>query len=241
MIALLRYQSAILARSHRWIFPLIAYGLLVAVGGEGSTPLAEGLNWSAAMLVPVIALLTRSMLTAEPDAARAVVAAAAGPARAQLAALATALGGGAILGLAGAAFEVFASESVARHPAGGELAKVTAVMADPSVLTAGLAIALVCVLVGSAVGALCSAPLLRHPAASLLSTLAVVVLALVSGVSPAAAALKDTAPVTDAAALALPHWPGVVPLVAAAGLLAVTWTASVLVATRRDSRGASLS
>jgi hypothetical protein len=64
---------------------------------------------------------------------------------------------------------------------------------------------------------------------------------LVSGVSPAAAALKDTAPVTDAAALALPHWPGVVPLVAAAGLLAVTWTASVLVATRRDSRGASLS
>jgi hypothetical protein len=60
-------------------------------------------------------------------------------------------------------------------------------------------------------------------------------------VSPAAAALKDTAPVTDAAALALPHWPGVVPLVAAAGLLAVTWTASVLVATRRDSRGASLS
>ena len=77
MIALLRYQAAILLRSHRWIFPLIAYGLLVAVGGEGSTPLAEGLGWSAAMLVPVVALLTRSMLTAEPDAARAVVAAAA--------------------------------------------------------------------------------------------------------------------------------------------------------------------
>ena len=29
MIALLRYQTAILLRSHRWIFPLIAYGLLV--------------------------------------------------------------------------------------------------------------------------------------------------------------------------------------------------------------------
>jgi Kef-type K+ transport system membrane component KefB len=104
---------------------------------------------------------------------------------------------------------------------------------------AALATTLVCVLVGSAVGALCNAPLLRHPGASLLSTLAVVVLALVSGVSPAAAALKYTAPVTDGAALALPHWPGVVPLVAAAGLLAVTWTASVLVATRRDNRGAS--
>jgi len=39
----------------------------------------------------------------------------------------------------------------------------------------------------------------------------------------------------------MPHWPGLVPLVAAAGLLAVTWAASVLVATRRDSRGASAS
>jgi hypothetical protein len=240
MIALLRYQAAILLRSHRWIFPLIAYGLLVAVGDEGSTPLPEGLDWSAAVLVPVVALLTRSMLTAEPDAARAVVAAAAGPARAQLAALATALGGGAILGLGGAAFEVLASQSVATQPASGLLAKVMAVMADSAVLAAGLAIALVCLLVGSAVGALCNPPLLRHPATSLLSTLAVVVLALVAGISPAAAALRYTGPAASGAAAA-PHWPGIVPLVAAAGLLAVTWAASALVATHRDSQGASAS
>ena len=96
MIALLRYQTAILLRSHRWIFPFIAYGLLVAGGNATgatspatsatllatqSTQLAQGLAWSAAMLVPVVAFLTRSMLTAEPDAARACVAAAAGPAR----------------------------------------------------------------------------------------------------------------------------------------------------------------
>ena len=74
-----------------------------------------------------------------------------------------------------------------------------------------------------------------------MSTLAVAVLALVSRVSPAAAALKDTAPQADQAALAVPHWPGVVPLIAAAGLLIVTWAASALVAARRDSRGASLS
>jgi hypothetical protein len=233
MMALLRYQAAILARSHRWIFPLIVYGLLVAVGGEGSTPLAEGLDWSAAMLVPVTALLTRSVLTAEPDAARAVVAAAAGPARAQLAALAAALCGGAVLGLAGAAFEVLASKSVAKDPTGGELTKVTAA-ADPGVLAAGLAIALVCLLVGSAAGALCNPPLLRHPGISLLSTLAVVVLALASGVSPAAAALKDTGPQASQAALALPHWPGTVPFGTAAVLLAATWTASALVAARRD-------
>ncbi len=64
------------------------------------------------MLVPVAALLTRSMLTAEPDAARAVVAVASGPARAQLAALAAALGGGAVLGLAGA----LCNPPLLRHP-----------------------------------------------------------------------------------------------------------------------------
>ena len=36
MIALLRYQAAILLRSHRWIFPLIAYVLLIAVGAAGA-------------------------------------------------------------------------------------------------------------------------------------------------------------------------------------------------------------
>jgi hypothetical protein len=239
MIALLRYQSAILARSHRWIFPLIGYGLLVAVGDEGSTPLAEGLGWSAAMLVPVVALLTRSMLTAEPDAARAVVAAASGPGRAQVAALATALGAGAILGLAGAAYEVLASQSVSSPAAGGMVAKVTAAMAHPAVLAAGLATAVVCLLVGSAVGALCNPPLLRHPGAAILSTLAAVVLALASSVSPAAAALKGTGPGADVAAQALPHWPGLVPFAAALCLLAVAWAASVLVANRRDRRAQS--
>ena len=92
MTALLRYQSAILLRSHRWIFPLIAYGLLMAVGAAGSSSLAETLDWSGAMLVPVVAFLTRGMLTAEPDAARACVFAAAGPVRAQLATLIVPLG-----------------------------------------------------------------------------------------------------------------------------------------------------
>ncbi len=88
MIALLRYQAANLFRSHRWIFPLIAL-CAADLGGRsrlGSGPavlqaraLSDGLDWSAAILVPVVALLTRSMLTAEPAAARACVAAASGP------------------------------------------------------------------------------------------------------------------------------------------------------------------
>jgi hypothetical protein len=237
VIALLRYQAAILLRSHRWIFPLIAYGLLVTVGDEGSSPLAQGLNWSGAMLVPAVALLTRAILTAEPDAARAVASAAAGPARVQLAALATALGGGVVLGLAGACFEVLASESVASHPTGGTLSKVTAIAAHPTVLVAGLAIAVVCLLVGSAAGALCNPPLLRHPGVTLLSTLAAVVLALVSAVSPAAAALRYTGSSGPSGpASALPHWPGALPLAWALLVLAVTWAASALAAARRDSR-----
>ena len=94
MVGLVRYQTAILLRSHRWIFPLIAYGLLVSVAAATGAPLflagpaqlaaksiqlAQGLAWSAAMLVPVVAFLTRTMLTAEPGAARACVAAAVGP------------------------------------------------------------------------------------------------------------------------------------------------------------------
>jgi hypothetical protein len=42
----------------------------------------------------------------------------------------------------------------------------------------------VCLLVGSAVGALCNPPLPRHPAAAMLSTLAAIILALAAGVSP---------------------------------------------------------
>ena len=59
MIALLRYETAILLRSHRWVFPLIAYGALILTGTAGGRPvgppwlaLADGLDWSAAMVIP---------------------------------------------------------------------------------------------------------------------------------------------------------------------------------------------
>jgi hypothetical protein len=159
--ALLRYQTAILFRSHRWIFPLIAYGLLIAVGAAGSTSLAETLDWSGAMLVPVVAFLTRAMLTAEPDAARACVCAAAGPVRAQLATLIVPLGAGALLGIAATVFDILTAEAATKTPGPGLPGKVTAAAGHPGIAAAGLLIALVCLLVGSAVGALCNPPLLR--------------------------------------------------------------------------------
>ena len=215
MIALLCYQSALLFRSHRWIFPLIAYGLLISVGGagSGSQALPDGLDWSAAILVPVVALLTRSMLTAEPAAARACVSAARGPARAQLAALTTAFAAGAVLGLAGAGYEVVTSG----HKA--------ALLAP---LTAGLGKALVCALVGSAVATLFNPPLIRHAAAALLATIGAVVVALVSSVSPASASLRGNGATIQSAA-----WPAGLPLLAAFALAGVSWAVSCWLAGRR--------
>ena len=233
MIALLRYESAILLRSHRWIFPLITYGLLIAVGAAGSSSLAETLDWSGAMLVPVVAFLTRGMLTAEPDAARACVSAAAGPIRAQLATLIVPLGAGAALGIAATVFDVLTAEAASRAPASGLAGKVTAAADHPGVVAAGLLIALVCLLVGSAVGALCNPPLLRHRAAAMLSTLAAIILSLAAGVSPANAAINHTT--AQSASPLAANWPGPVSLLGAMCLLAVIWTVSVIAATRRDT------
>jgi hypothetical protein len=233
--ALLRYQAAILLRSHRWIFPLIAYGLLIAVGAAGSTSLSETLDWSAAILVPIVAFLTRAMLTAEPDAARACVAASAGTVKAQLAALLVALGGGALLGIAGICYGLLSAQSATTVPQGGLFAKLTAVADHPGIVVAGLFTALVCLLVGSAVGALFNPPLLRHPGAAMLATLAAAVFGLASDVSPAGAALRSTGQGQSASPIAA-HWPGSFPVIAALCLVAVTWGASIFAATRRDTR-----
>jgi hypothetical protein len=215
VIALLRYQGGLLVRSHRWVLPLIVYAALVSVGGAGpgNQSLSDGLDWSAAILVPVVALLTRSMLTAEPGAARACVAAATGPVRAQLATLMIAFAGGAVLGLLGAGYELVTSG----HKTG---------LLSP--LAAGLGTALVCVLVGSAVGALFNPPLIRHPAAALLCTIGAVVVAWVSSISPANAALHGSGAAIQSAA-----WPGGVPLASAGALAALAWTASCWLAGRR--------
>jgi hypothetical protein len=95
-------------------------------------------------------------------------------------------------------------------------------------LAAGLGKAPVCVLVGSAVGTLFNPPLIRHQAAALLSTTAAVVVALVSSVSPASAALRG-----DGAAMQSAAWPAGVPLVAAFALAVASWAVSCRLARRR--------
>ena len=222
MIALLRYQSGVLFRSHRWILPLILYALLLAVGGASGAAsaaapvkqsLTSGLDWSAAILVPAVALLTRSLVTAEPGAARACVATASSPARAQLATLITAFAAGAVLGVVGAGYELLTSG----HQHG---------LLIP--LVAGRGTALICALVGSAVGTLFNPPLIRHPAVALLCTIAAVILAWVARISPANAALRGNGALVHSAA-----WPTGLPLVAALVLVAAAWMASCGLAGRR--------
>ena len=211
----MRYQTALLLRAHRWAGPVVLYALLLGFVGD-EQPLRQGLGWSAAMLIPVVAWLTRSALTLEPDAARSVVAVAGGPHRAHLATLIAPLTGGAVLALAGAAYEI-ARDQRPDHPA-----------ALIRVIVTGLGIALVCLLVGSAAGTLCNPPLVRHPALGIFATMAVVVLALVSDVSPASAALRGSGGTQQSAS-----WLTGLPLLVALALTGVSWLVSTLVAARR--------
>jgi hypothetical protein len=223
VIAISRYQLALLLRSHRWIPPAVLYVLAVIGLGGGSPPLGDGLRWSALMLVPAVAWLTRSMLTAEPGAARACVAAAAGPRRTQLAALVAALAIGAGYALIGVGYELFTSGKPV-NAAGSVQTGATL-----SVLGGGLVATLICLLVGSAVGTLCNPPLIRRPAAAMLSTTGGVVLALASDVSPANAAVRTV----GGAQQASPWLPGL-PVIAAVVLLAAVWTVSAMVAAHRS-------
>jgi hypothetical protein len=216
MIAMVRYQGALLGRSVRWLPPVLLFAGTVVAGSFGGMPLADGLGWSSAMLVPAVGWLTRVALTMEPGAARACASTAGGARRAQLATLVVALAGGVALALLGAGFEL-ATTARPRHGLG-------------ALAVEGVVAGVTCLLIGSAIGALCNPPLIRHRGYAMMSTAAVAIAAIAASGSPANAAIRDTS-----------AGPGggvhlaVVPLVAALVLAGVSWTASVLTAPRRAS------
>ncbi|MEV7414956.1 ABC transporter [Streptomyces sp. NPDC089919] len=222
MTALFRYYAALLVRSYRWGPAVLAYSAFLVVGLQSGQPVLDGFGYAAAPLVPVSAWLVRAALTAEPAAARHVLAAAVGTRRVHLAGL---LAGGAasvVLALAGTALTALFSDARSGDhrtavPMGGALC-------------AGLLTALSCVLVGSALGALTNRPLLRSPAWAIPTTAAGALMLLVLGSSPANAAVSGLVTGSPHGVVHIP-W---LPLTGAAALAAAAAAIACTVAPRRD-------
>ncbi|MEW2520776.1 ATP-binding cassette domain-containing protein [Actinacidiphila alni] len=206
--AVLAYQADLLLRSHRWLAPLLFYGAVLAIGVSTGEPLLGSLGYETALLLPVAAWLVRVCVRGEPGAARACVASAVGAGRAQLGALATALGASAVLGAAGTGLVVAIS-----GPHSDDLSR--SVPVGPAAV-AGLLAAAVSVLLGCAVGALTNPPLVRGSGWSILGTCLVAGAVLVAAGSPANAAVGG---LVTGSRTGTVHYP-VLPLVAAAVLAA---------------------
>ncbi|WP_028802166.1 hypothetical protein [Streptomyces sp. 142MFCol3.1] len=212
MTALLRYQTALLLRSQRWLPPFILYAAFLAIGVQSGQPVLDSLGYTAAALLPVAAWLVRVCASGEPPAARACAAAAVGPARAHLACLAVALGAAVVLGVtATLVVTVMSDPTSADHhrrvpwaAAGG----------------AGLLATLVCALLGTAVGALTTWPLLRSPGRAVPAMLLAALLALVLTGSPAHAALTGLITGSRTGTVPVPLLPLTGAVLLAAGALA---------------------
>ncbi|MFF4269742.1 ABC transporter [Streptomyces sp. NPDC001536] len=222
MTALLRYQAALLVRSQRWLPPFILYVAFLGIGVQSGQPILDSLGYAAAALLPVAAWLVRICVSNEPPAARACVSAAVGPARAHLASLLVALATAALLGTVSTLLVTLISDPVSadhqtpvpRFPAGA----------------AGLLATLACALLGTAVGALTTWPLLRSPGRAVPTMLLAALLTTVTTGSPAQAAVQGLVTGSREGAAPLPLLP-----LAAAALLTAGATAVACALTSRRS------
>ncbi|MBW5247555.1 ABC transporter [Streptomyces sp. P01-B04] len=223
MTALLRYQAALLLRSQRWLAPVLLYVAFLGVGVRSGQPVLDSLGYSAAGLLPVTAWIVQVCVTQEPPAARTVVAAAAGGRpRAHLAALLAASGCAGLLGAAATAVVLLISEPASTDH------RVEVPL--PSAGLAGLLAAACCVLLGAAVGALCTRPLLHRRGWSLVATVLAALLALVTGGSPAKYAVTGLVTGSHTGTVHVP----VLPLL---GAVAVTTAAAALACRLTSVRG----
>ncbi|MER7872020.1 ABC transporter [Streptomyces solisilvae] len=213
MTALLRYQAALLVRSHRWLPPLLLYGAFLGIGVQTGQPILDSLGYAAAALLPVAAWLVRVGVTQEPAAARDCAAAALGPGRVHLASVLTGLGAALVLGTAGTLFVAAVSDP---HTADHRQE-----VPVPEATVAGLLAAVACALLGTAVGALCNRPLLRRPGWAIPSTMLAALLVSVAGASPANAAVSGLVDGSHSGAVPMPLLPLALTGAAAAGATAL--------------------
>jgi hypothetical protein len=223
MTALLRYQTALLLRSQRWLPPFILYAAFLAIGVQSGQPVLDSLGYSAAAVLPVAAWLVRICATNEPPAARSCVGAAVGTGRAHLACLTVALAAAVLLGAAATLIVTVISD-----PTSTDHQKRVPVLAAAG---AGLVAALVCALLGTAVGALTTWPLLRSPGRAVPAMLLAALLALVVTGSPAHAALTDLITGSQAGTVPAP----LLPLAAAVLLAAAAIAAACALTSRRPA------
>ncbi|MFE2070260.1 ABC transporter [Streptomyces sp. NPDC059467] len=222
MTALLRYQTALLLRSQRWLPPVILYAVFLGVGVQSGQPVLDSLGYTAAGLLPVAAWLVRICVTGEPPAARACLVAARGPARAHLAALLTALSAAVVLGTAATLLVTVISQ----HATNDHRLPVPPLRAG----AAGLLATLACALLGSAVGALTNRPLLRSPGRAVPAMLLAALLSTVAAGSPAQAAVSGL--VTGSESGRIPVSP--LPVAAAALLTTATFAVACALNGRRS-------
>lgn len=183
MNALLTYQSALLLRSQRWLAPVILYAAFLAVGVQSGQPVLDSLAYAAAALLPVAAWMVRICVSNEPPAARSCTSAAAGPRRAQLACLLSAFLATAVLGAVATLVVAVISD-----PASTDHRTAVNRLAASG---AGLIAMLVSALVGTAVGAVTSWPLMRSPGRAIPVMLLASLLALVTTGSPVNAVMTE--------------------------------------------------
>ncbi|WP_346777214.1 ABC transporter [Streptomyces sp. HNM0575] len=220
MKALLAYQTELLVRSQRWLPPLLLYAAFLGLGVQWGRPLLDALGYSAAALLPVAVWLVRVCVSGEPPAARHCTAAAAGPGRVHLASVLTALLAACVLGAAATLYAVAVSEP---HSSEGHVE-----VPLPQAAGAGLLAVAACALFGTAVGALCSRPVLRSTGVAVPSAVVAALLVLVAGGSPANAAVSGLVTGSHTGTVTVPWMP--------AGLSVAVAAAAVGFACRQASR-----
>lgn len=222
MTALLRYQAALLLRTQRWLPPVVLYAAALGIGVQGGQPVLDSLGWAAAVLLPVTAWLVRICATNEPPAARSCAGAAAGPGRAHLASLLVGLGAALLLGAAAVGVVTVISD-----PTGTD--RRAPVPVGPA-SGAGLLAVLTCALLGAAVGALTTRPVLNSPGRAVPALLLGALLSLVATGSPARAAVSALVEGSQEATVPVP----VLPVVLAALLASAATAVSCALTTRRS-------
>lgn len=211
LLAVVRYYLTLFAGSQRWLAPALLYGIALAIDSAGGDRASDAFAYSAAFLLPVSAWLTRSMLTTEPPEAVSIVATLVGPARARLTALSAATGYGLLCALIGAL-----------------VAGVAGSGSTTSTTIAGLCTELICVLLGTAAGAMAAPPLVPSTGWGVLLAGLLALGLLIVRFSPADLSIRALTAVSNGGALHFPYYALPFALV----VTAAAWAAATVSATR---------